>query len=110
MTLDMSWDPTVLRKYSTTSHFRLLNQVRSELKSSPLTRNQDGELSVSMGRRGPSYRVPVEIRLGGSSGGSGRTQRSGLSDPSLPLTLSNQEGMPGDSSSFRDRLKAVDMR
>ena len=113
LTSDMSWDPTVLRKYSTTSHFRLLNQVRSELKSSPLTRNQDGELSVSMGRRGPSYRVPVEIRHGGSSGGgggSGRSQRSGLSDPSLPLTLPNQEGMAGDSTSFRDRLKAVDMR
>ena len=108
----MSWDPSVLRKYSTTSHFRLLNQVRSELKSSPLSRNQDGELSVSMGRRGPSYRVSVEIRHGGSSGGggSGRTQRSGLSDPSLPMMLPNQEATAGDSTSFRDRLKAVDMR
>ena len=106
----MSWDPTVLRKYSTTSHFRLLNQVRSELKISPLSRNQDGKLSVSMGRRGPNYRVSVEVRQGGNSGGSGRNQRSGLSVPSLPLTLYNQEGMAGDSTSFRDRLRAVDMR
>ena len=106
----MSWDPTVLRKYSTTSHFRLLNQVRSELKISPLSRNQDGELSVSMGRRGPNYRVPVDVRHGGSSGGFGRNQRSGLSDPALPLTLPGQEGMAGDSTSFRDRLRAVDMR
>jgi hypothetical protein len=106
----MTWDPSVLRKYSTTSHFRLLNQVRSELKSSPLSRNQDGELSVSMGRRGPTYRVPVEGRYGGGSGGSGRSQRTGLSDPSLPMTLSPQEGLNGDSTSFRDRLRAVDMR
>jgi hypothetical protein len=106
----MSWDPTVLRKYSTTSHFRLLNQVRSELKSSPLSRNQDGELNVSMGRRGPIYRVPVEVRHGGSSGGSGRAQRGGLSDPSLPMTLPSQDSMNGDSTSFRDRLRAVDMR
>jgi hypothetical protein len=102
----MSWDPTVLRKYSTTSHFRLLNQVRSELKSSPLSRNQDGELSVSMGRRGPTYRVPVEVRQGGS----GRAQRVGLSDPSLPMTLPSQDSTNGDSTSFRDRLRAVDMR
>jgi hypothetical protein len=106
----MSWDPTVLRKYSTTNQFRLLNQVRSELKSNPLSRNQDGELNVSMGRRGSNYRVPVEVRHGGGSGGSGRNQRSGLSDPSLPLRLPSQEGMAADPSSFRDRLRAVDMR
>lgn len=106
----MTWDPTVLRKYSTTSHFRLLNQVRSELKSSPLSRNQEGELSVSMGRRGPTYRVPVEVRHGGGSGGPGRAQRTGLSDPSLPMTLPPQDGVNGDNTSFRDRLRAVDMR
>jgi hypothetical protein len=106
----MTWDPAVLRKYSTTSHFRLLNQVRSELKSSPLSRNQDGELSVSMGRRGPTYRVPVEVRHGGGSGSSGRSQRGGLSDPSLPMTLPVQDGLNGDSTSFRERLRAVDMR
>ena len=32
----MAWDPAVLRKYNTTGHFRLLNQVRSELKGNPL--------------------------------------------------------------------------
>lgn len=106
----MTWDPTVLRKYSTTSHFRLLNQVRTELKNSPLSRNQAGELSVSMGRRGPIYRFPVEVRSTGSSGGSGRGQRSGMSAASLPISMTSQESINGDSTSFRDRLKAVDMR
>jgi hypothetical protein len=106
----MAWDPSVLRKYSTTSHFRLLNQVRSELKNSPLSRNQDGELSVNMGRRGSMYRVPVEARNAGGTGSYGRGHRSGISDPSLPMSLEGQEGMNGDSTSFRDRLRAVDMR
>jgi hypothetical protein len=106
----MTWDPTVLRKYSTTSHFRLLNQVRTELKNSPLSRNQAGELSVSMGRRGPMYRVPIEVRSVGGSGGSGRSQRYGLSAPSLPISLTTQESPNGDNTSFRDRLRAVDMR
>jgi hypothetical protein len=39
----MSWDPSVLRKYNTTGHFRLLNQVRSELKANPLVRPKEGE-------------------------------------------------------------------
>ncbi len=34
----MLWDHTLLRKFSCTSHFRLLNQVRNELKSQPLNR------------------------------------------------------------------------
>jgi hypothetical protein len=43
----MSWDPTLLRKYSSTNHYKLLNQVRSDLKEQPITRSSGGS-----GRRG----------------------------------------------------------
>ena len=36
----MSWDLALLKKFSCTSHFRLLNQVRSELKAQPLVRDR----------------------------------------------------------------------
>ncbi len=36
----MVWDQAILRKFSTTGHFRLLNQVRSELRAQPLERDQ----------------------------------------------------------------------
>ena len=39
----MTWDPAVLRRYTTTGHFRLLNQVRTELRGNPLIRPKDGE-------------------------------------------------------------------
>lgn len=35
----MSWDPTLLRKYSSTNHYKLLNQVRSDLKEQPIQRS-----------------------------------------------------------------------
>ena len=35
----MSWDPTLLRKFSSTNHYKLLNQVRSDLKEQPITRS-----------------------------------------------------------------------
>lgn len=38
----MAWDPAVLRKYNSTGHFRLLNQVRSELKANPIERPVEG--------------------------------------------------------------------
>jgi hypothetical protein len=34
----MAWDPALLRKYNTTSHFRLLNQIRTELRDQPIQR------------------------------------------------------------------------
>lgn len=34
----MSWDPALLRKYNSTNHFKLLNQVRSDLKEQPIQR------------------------------------------------------------------------
>lgn len=99
----MAWDPSVLKKYGTTSHFRLLNQVRTELRSNPLSRNKDGELNLGMGRRG--YRVPVEVRSSGSSGSSSKTDRS---LPVVSVASSTEDG--SDNISFRDRLRAIQMR
>jgi hypothetical protein len=39
----MAWDPAVLRKHNTTSHFRLLSQLRTELLENPLVRPKEGE-------------------------------------------------------------------
>ena len=39
----MAWEPVVLRKYNSTSHFRLLGQPRSELLDKPLVRPGEGE-------------------------------------------------------------------
>ena len=39
----MAWEPGVLRKYNSTSHFRLLSQLRTELRNNPLVRPGEGE-------------------------------------------------------------------
>ncbi|MEB3360676.1 MAG: hypothetical protein VKI42_00970 [Synechococcaceae cyanobacterium] len=49
----MAWDPVVYRRYNSTSHFRLLSQLRSELKDNPLIRPRQGE-SVGMANRSRS--------------------------------------------------------
>jgi hypothetical protein len=68
----MAWDPAVLRKYNTTGHFRLLNQVRSELKGNPLIRPKDGE-TVGAANRSRSLTRALENR---ASAGYGRSRRS----------------------------------
>ncbi len=52
----MSWDPSLLRKYNITSHFRLLNQVRSELREQPIQRPLSGTRPEPSSRRGGASR------------------------------------------------------
>jgi hypothetical protein len=51
----MAWDPALLRKYSSTNHFKLLNQVRSDLKEQPIQRSS----GQGGARRGSSRRRPA---------------------------------------------------
>lgn len=69
----MAWDPAVLRKYNTTGHFRLLNQVRSELKGNPLIRPKDGE-TVGAANRSRSLTRALENRAASGYGRSRRAQ------------------------------------
>ncbi|MEI7952864.1 MAG: hypothetical protein WCH37_09320 [Synechococcaceae cyanobacterium ELA182] len=125
----MGWDPSVLRKYNTTGHFRLLNQLRSELKGNPLLRPKQGE-TVGEVNRSRSLIRAIEAR---SQAGPGRSRRAAqasevtvMEATSLPpmetrrplsafplpsyseFTESDSEA--GNGSTFRERLNAVDMR
>lgn len=62
----MAWDPTVLRKYNTTGHFRLLNQLRGELKDNPLVRPKHGE-TVGDANRSKALTRLLEGRQSGAS-------------------------------------------
>ena len=92
----ITWDQALLRKFSSTGHFRLLNQVRSELKAQPLARDPvSKELTL---QAKPMRGQPV------------RAQRR-------PNALENHTGdtlLPESSletpRSFRERLNAIDMR
>ena len=62
----MAWDPSILRKYSITGHFRLLNQLRSELKAKPLIRPKEGETIGDVNRSKSLIRaLEVRPRSGG---------------------------------------------
>jgi hypothetical protein len=98
----LSWDPALMRKYNATGHFRLLNQLRSELKSQPIVRPE--RQADETGRQGSPIRT-VEVRPQGYQGG--RSRR--------PLQVSAAEASSraseaNNGSSFRERLNAIDMR
>ena len=123
----MAWDPAVLRKYNTTGHFRLMNQVRSELKDKPLVRPKEGQsvgeanLSRSLTRalegRGGSQRfrrnsTVAESVTAASLPTVSLPSASPLAVPSKASPIDQSHGEPddqGSSASFRDRLNAIDM-
>ena len=93
----MSWDPSLLRKYSSTGHFRLLNHLKGDLSKRPLDRD------ASTGA----------LRMPGSGSGS-RSRRSAGQAPrrsAQPVPAPVVEPVSNsESSSFLDRLSAIDMR
>jgi len=99
----MAWDPAVLRRYNTTGHFKLLSQLRTELKSSPLQRPGPGE-TVGDANRSKSLTRWLE----GRQAGAGRNRRgaavqgSGSDRP--------DQADPNREPGLRGRLNTVELR
>ena len=102
----MAWDPSLLRKYSITGHFRLLNQLRSELKAKPLIRPSEGETIGDVNRSKTLIRA-LEVRP--RPGGGWRSRRPMQSAGTLPAPQ-EQQGNTTNLSTFRERLNAIEMR
>ena len=115
----MAWDPALLRKYNATGHFRLLNQLRSELKAHPLTRAADDlAAGIRPGRRGPKGGRSLEMRPQGQGSGRFRRSQAAVAGPvEVPVEvapLADPDDFDPNGGvnglSFRDRLNAIDMR
>ncbi|NBQ92263.1 MAG: hypothetical protein EBT96_13000 [Betaproteobacteria bacterium] len=75
----MAWDPSLVRKYNLTSHFRLLNQVRSELREQPLQRPLPGSRPEPSARRAGGGSRSADATGGRRRGSSSRSATSSAS-------------------------------
>ena len=92
-----SWDPALLRKFNSTGHFRLLNQLKGDLRKRPLDRDKrTGQLKS----------------LGGNRVATRRTSPSRIAEPVAAPKMEIETALVRDDQpkSFRDRLNAIDMR
>jgi hypothetical protein len=81
----MSWDPALLRKYSSTNHYKLLNQVRSDLKEQPIQRS-----SGQGSRRGSGSSTASSSSGAGSTGSGGGGARRRSAPVPQPVPISSQ--------------------
>ncbi len=96
-----SWDPALLRKFSSTGHFRLLNQLKGDLRKKPLDRDQrTGQLKTLGGNRGATRRSTATRSIEPAPA----PAPTPVVETAGPLTKDSQP------KSFRDRLNAIDMR
>ena len=96
-----SWDPALLRKFSSTGHFRLLNQLKGDLRKKPLDRDQrTGQLKTLGGNRGATRRSTATRSIEPAPA----PAPTPVVETAAPLTKDDQP------KSFRDRLNAIDMR
>ena len=96
-----SWDPALLRKFSSTGHFRLLNQLKGDLRKKPLDRDQrTGQLKTLGGYRGATRRSTATRSIEPAPA----PAPTPVVETPAPLTKDDQP------KSFRDRLNAIDMR
>ena len=96
-----SWDPALLRKFSSTGHFRLLNQLKGDLRKKPLDRDQrTGQLRSLGGNRGATRRsMPTR-----------NVEPAPAPAPTAVAEAVAQPTKEEQPKSFRDRLNAIDMR
>lgn len=122
----MGWDPVVLRKYNATGHFRLLNQLRGEIRERPLIRPGEGETVGAVNRSRSLIRAiqaraqagisrsrraaqAVEVRVLEPEEQSGATAFPPSPTPASLVSEfpeADGSGTPG----FRARLDAIDLR
>jgi hypothetical protein len=105
----MPWDPALLRKFNTTGHFRLLSQLRGEIKAHPLPRQRGALQDEGSDGAGTG---PIEVRpqpMGYSRSRRG-SSHGAHPDPASGFSPSLDTGTEGSSQSFRDRLNAIEMR
>ena len=96
-----SWDPALLRKFSSTGHFRLLNQLKGDLRKKPLDRDQrTGQLKTLGGNRGATRRSTATRSI----------EQAPAPAPTPVVEMAGPLTKDDQPKSFRDRLNAIDMR
>ena len=95
----MPWDHQLLRKFCSTGHFRLISQLRSELKSHPLSRDPLTRKLIIEAKIPTASHVRENKRS---------LYNVGMRNGDLKGTLDNSKDV--NRITFKDRLNSIDLR
>ncbi len=111
------WDNSIFKKFSSVSHFRLLSQLSSELKTYPITRNKI-ETKIKSSSVQTSLNSSEEVISKASPENSNNHQASKKSQKNLYSNIDTINNNRNDNlntsddfnRSFKERLRDIDMK
>ena len=131
----ISWDQSLIKKYSSSNHFKLLNQLRTEVKKYPLNKkkNKSTNLNIDNNYESKSNRIissTQDLTYSGSSYENNeinnnstisfnnsknfsiynKSNDSSNHQNEINKFPSNKTNEENSSISFKDRLNQIDMK
>ena len=131
----ISWDPSLIKKFSSSNHFKLLNQLRNEVKKYPLNnkKNKSPNITLENNYESKSNRIISSTHDSTSSGSSyeknninnnstisfnnsknfsiyNKSNDSPNHQNEINKFPSNKTNEENSSISFKDRLNKIDMK
>ena len=133
---NISWDQSLVKKYSSSNHYKLLNQLRNEVKKYPLNKKKNNPSNISNNKHEDKTNV-IKSNSQDTLSSKNISIKKEVSNPNSTVSFNNsknfsiynnltndstKEGHKGDlidgkslkedssSSTFNDRLNQVDMK
>ncbi len=102
------WDHSLLRRFNSTSHFRLINQLRNELQARKIQRKNELTRSVSKKAQQTNYYIqePIVDNVVPSKSDTLFSNH----DSKNKKIESNEEQKIDNTKTFKDRLNEIDLR
>ncbi len=133
MNNQISWDSSLIKKYSSSNHYKLLNQLRSEVKKYPLTKKKDqnsnitnynklenittskeknvDDLSFTNNTNINNYSKQSTVSFNNSKDFSIYNNTNDLDiDKNEVVDIDKKKSIDSSSTSFKDRLNRIDMK
>ena len=135
MNEQISWDQSLVKKFSSSNHFKLLNQLRSEVKKYPLPRkhnsmseiNKDKKLETKSNIRDRNHKTLNQSDSTNSINDNHKNQSTISFNNSKNFSIYNHNDSPKEtdysifvdelksnnessSTTFKDRLNKIDMK
>tara|TARA_B100001029_G_C14736107_1_gene272961 strand:- start:164 stop:562 length:399 start_codon:yes stop_codon:yes gene_type:complete len=61
MNEQISWDPSLVKKFSSSNHFKMLNQLRNEVKKYPLTKKKNISTNINVENKNTNRSKPNNL-------------------------------------------------
>ena len=91
MNEQVNWDQTLIKKYSSSNHFKLLNQLRNEIKKYPLNKKKNSLLNPNNQRKPDNKYISNKVINPDIHGSSVANNNTEVNAPKSTISFNNSK-------------------